>query len=408
MADAIVMPSLGMFTAEGELTDWLKAAGAHVEVGEPVVAVTTEKTTQEIAAPASGFLYPMAEVGAVLPIQALIGYILAEGEVAPIAPATAPRGLPSDQSAARREVAPQARDTPGVQIPAGEVRATPIARRLATENGIDLRRLIGSGPGGRIVESDVQTAIAHSHAPRATTRAPGTSTTEQRVVRERIPMAGMRRTIADRLRSSLATAASVTLTREADAEALALARASLGQRLGGRLTYDALFVKLFGMALRAHIGLNAVIEDDAITVFEEIHVGFALAIPQGLVVPVVRHADARPLAEVTEVMRELGERASANTLRPDDVTGGTATISNLGAHGVDAFSPILNPPQSVILGCGRVLRRPVVHADQLAVRHVCMLSLTFDHRVTDGVPAARLLDQMARFMSDEVQLDALA
>jgi len=225
----------------------------------------------------------------------------------------------------------------------------------------------------------------------------------QRVVRERIPLVGMRRTIADRLRSSVATTASVTLTREVDAEALALARASWGHRF----TYDALFVKLFALALRANIGLNAVIEDDAILILDEIHIGFAVGIPQGLVVPVVRNADARSLAEIAEVVRELGERAHANTLRPDDVTGGTATITNLGAYGVDAFSPILNPPQSVILGCGRVLRRPVVHAEQLSVRHVCTLSLTFDHRVTDGVPAARLLDQMAHFLSDEVLLNGL-
>jgi pyruvate dehydrogenase E2 component (dihydrolipoamide acetyltransferase) len=383
MADAIVMPSLGMFTAEGELTDWLRPAGARVEVGQPVVAVTTEKTTQEIVAPVSGFLHPVAEVGAMLPIQALIGYILAEGEAAPSAP-TAP-AAPAGPAAPLRV---------GPAMPTVEVRATPIARRLAAENGIDLTRLVGSGPGGRIVESDVQSAIAHGSSP-------------QRAVRERIPLVGMRRTIADRLRSSQANAASVTLTRDVDAEALTLGRASLGQRLGVRLTYNALFVKLFGMALRAQIGLNAVIEDDVIVVLDEIHVGFAVAIPQGLVVPVVRDADARPLAEVAEVVRELGERAYANTLRPDDVTGGTATISNLGAHGVDAFSPILNPPQSVILGCGRVIRRPVVHAEQLAIRHVCTLSLTFDHRVADGVPAAGLLDQMARLMCDEVVLDGL-
>ncbi|MDQ6671842.1 MAG: 2-oxo acid dehydrogenase subunit E2 [Chloroflexota bacterium] len=405
MADAIVMPSLGMFTAEGELTAWLKAAGDGVEAGEPIAAVTTEKTTQEIAAPSSGILHPVAAVGALLPIQGLIGYILAEGEVAPAGPVTTvPPSPQNDRSAAQRETAPPVRLGSGVAMQSGEVRASPIARRLSAENGIDLRRLIGTGPGGRIVEADVQAAITQSQESQAPA---ASSTTPKRLVHDRIPLVGMRRTIAERLLRSITTTASVTLTREIDAEALAAARVSLGQRLGGRLTYDALFVKLFGMALRAHLALNAVIEDDAIVVLDEIHVGFAVAISQGLVVPVVRNADARPLAEVAELMAELSQRAANNTLHADDVAGGTATITNLGAHGVDAFSPILNPPQSVILGCGRVIRRPVVHADELTVRHVCTLSLTFDHRVTDGVPAARLLDQMARFMADRVQLDGL-
>jgi pyruvate dehydrogenase E2 component (dihydrolipoamide acetyltransferase) len=400
MPEAIVMPSLGMFTAEGELTAWLKAAGETVQAGEPVVTVTTEKTTQEIAAPSDGILHPVAVVGAMLPIQGLIGYILAEGEVAPAAPVTTPPPLlQNDRPAIQRGAAPPPAGAPRVAMPSGEVRASPIARRLATEHGIDLRRLIGSGPGGRIVEADVQAAVSQTQAAQA--RAP------QRVVRERIPLVGMRRTIADRLLRSVATTASVTLTRDVDAEALAAARMSLGRRLDARLTYDALFVKLFGLALRANIGLNAVVEDDAIVVLDEIHVGFAVAVAQGLVVPVVRNADARPLAKVAELVAELAERASANTLRAEDVTGGTATITNLGAYGVDAFSPILNPPQSVILGCGRVIRRPVVHADELTVRHVCTLSLTFDHRVTDGVPAARLLDHMAQLMVDEVQLDGL-
>jgi pyruvate dehydrogenase E2 component (dihydrolipoamide acetyltransferase) len=397
MAESIIMPSLGMFTAEGTLGAWLKPPGADVKAGEPVVEITTEKVTQEIVAPASGILHPMVEVGAVLPIQALIGYILAEGEAAPAVSA----GAPPPTSPSPPRPPSRAESLPRGDALAREVRATPIARRLAAAAGLDLGLVAGSGPGGRIVESDIQAAIAQRDSAQAASALP------QRAVRERIPLIGIRRIIAERLRNSLSTAAPVTLTREVDAEVFVTARAALSERLGARLTYDALFVKLFGLALRAHIGLNAVIEDDAILVLDEIHVGFAVAISQGLVVPVVRNADVRPLGEVAEIVRELAQRAEANALHPDEVSGGTATISNLGAYGVDAFSPIINPPQSVILGCGRLLRRPVVHAEQVTVRHVCTLSLTFDHRVTDGVPAARLLDEMARLMSDEVQLDGL-
>jgi pyruvate dehydrogenase E2 component (dihydrolipoamide acetyltransferase) len=154
--------------------------------------------------------------------------------------------------------------------------------------------------------------------------------------------------------------------------------------------------------------LNAVIEGDAILALDEVHVGFAVAVAEGLIVPVVRDADRRSLAEIAASVRELGERARANRLRIEDVSGGTATITNLGAHGVDAFTPIINPPQSAILGIGRIQERPVVRDGQLNVGTTCVLSLTFDHRVADGVPAAQLLDVVARQMNDAQLLGSLA
>ena len=242
----------------------------------------------------------------------------------------------------------------------------------------------------------------------ATTAAPPGPATPPRQVRERIPLVGMRRTIADRLRSSQSTTASVTLTREVDAEAFVAARERLKAGFAAGLPYDALFVKLVVAALGERPELNAVIEGDAILLLGEIHIGVAVAVPGGLLVPVVRNADSRSLAEVAaEVVAQSG-RAKGGQLKADDMAGGTFTITNLGGDGIDVFSPIINPPQAAILGIGRILPRAVVRDGQLVARRTCVLSLTFDHRVADGAPAAQLLDAIASRMADETALSALA
>ncbi len=398
MARPIVVPSMGMFTSEGTLTAWLRPAGARVEAGEPVAEITSEKATQEVTAPVAGVVYPVVAVGTTLAVQGLLGYVLAEGEeppvggTGPVPPASAASPAPGPATAALQP-----------PISTGAVRATPVARRLAAEHQLDLATIVGTGPGGRIVEADVLAAVAR----RAATPAPSTAARPGWRVRTTIPLTGMRKTIAERLRSSLSTAVPVTLTREVDAEALVAARAGLSERLGRTVPYDALFVKIFADALSEDPTFNAVIENDTILVLEEIHVGLATALPTGLIVPVIHDAATRSLAEIVEQVHDLTERARASRLQPADVAGGTATITNLGNHGVDAFTPIVNPPQSAILGIGRILPRPIVRADQLAVGRTVFLSLTFDHRVADGVPAARLLDLVARRLADPVFLTGL-
>jgi pyruvate dehydrogenase E2 component (dihydrolipoamide acetyltransferase) len=198
------------------------------------------------------------------------------------------------------------------------------------------------------------------------------------------------------------------LTREVDAEILVAARARLSETSSSSLPFEAFFIKLLAAALRAHPELNATIEDDVILVFDDVHIGFAVPARDGLLVPVVRNADRQPLTSVAARVSDLRARAQAGQLRSGDLLGGTATVSNLGAHGIDAFTPILNPPQSVILGLGRIAQRPIVRDGQLAVGHTCVLSLTFDHRVADGAPAAQLLNVIATRMLDDRYLLALA
>ncbi len=393
MARAIVMPSMGMYTEEGVLTAWLRAAGSRVTVGEPVAEITTEKTTFEIPAPEEGTLHPVAAVGTTLRVEVLMGYILRDGEPVPTATNLSPPSesrMPASVSSASNQ------NSPAV----GPLRASPVAKRMAAQHGIELKQVTGSGPGGRIVEADIHALIAQREST-------GQISAEHKAT-ERLPMTGLRHSLSERLRNTLATAASTTLTREASADILVAARRMLAEKLGQPPSYDALFIKLFAAALRERRELNAIIDGDTIMRLADINVGFAVAVPNGLIVPVVRNADSAPLDKITAMVSNLTERVLAGRLHPADVEGGTATISNLGGYGIDAFTPILNGSQSIILGIGRIAQRPVVCNKELAIGHTCVLSLTFDHRVADGAPAALLLDAIVRRMNDEHFFAALA
>jgi pyruvate dehydrogenase E2 component (dihydrolipoamide acetyltransferase) len=383
---SIVMPSMGMYTEEGVLTAWLRAAGSRVAAGDPVAEITTDKATFEIPAPEAGTLHAMAAVGTVLRVESLMGYILQDGEPIPALTNT------SSASQARVSAHVSPPDNQAV-LPGGVLRATPVAKRIAAQHHIDLQQVKGSGPGGRIVEADIQALIEK--------RGPVGKTSSDAQSGERAPMTGLRRSLAERLRNTLSTAASTTLTREASADLLVAARQTLAEKLGQAPSYDALFIKIFAAALRDRPELNAVIEGDGIVRIAEINVGFAVAVPNGLIVPVVRNADSVPFADIAEMVKNLRDRALSGRMQPADVEGGTATISNLGGQGVDAFTPILNGSQSVILGIGRIVQRPIVRNAELSIGYTCMLSLTFDHRVADGVPAALLLDAIVRRMNDE-------
>jgi len=406
MAVSILMPSVGMFTTEGSLSAWRRPNGARVQEGEIICEITTEKATQEIAAPAAGIVHHAVTEGTVVPVSGLMGYILAEGEAPPSPAAAAPRApLGMDAPAAP---APTAGGTSGPRATRpSEIRASPIARRIATENGVDLSQVVGTGPSGRIVEADVLATLAQ-RAPGGTPASAPLAQTAGHRIRERIPLAGIRQTIAQRLQASHQQTAPVTLTREVDAALLVAVQASWSERLGISVPYDALFIKILAAALRERPELNATLQGEEIVVYDDVDVGFAVATsgPRGsiLLVPVIRNADTQPLREVAITVRELAGRARMGQLKPDDLAGGTVTITNLGASGIDGFTPIINPPQSAILGIGRILARPVVRDNQVVAGQTCVLSLTFDHRVTDGVPAAQLLDVVARLMTDEAFL----
>ena len=377
-----------MYTADGTLVSWLHPTGAAVREGQPVLEIETDKATHEVPAPASGLLHHVLPAGAELKEQMVIGYVLAEGEKPPALALV--DAHPGPLPAGRGEDAPAEASS--------WVNASPIARRLAHEHGIPLTGVSGTGPGGRVVEADVLAMANRSPAAAPVGSPPSPFDLRER---ERVPFAGIRRTTAERLKQSQNTAVSLTLTREVWAKQLVDTHAELSQKAGASVPLDAFFVKFLALALREWPALNAVISGDELVLLDEVSIGVATAVRDGLVVPVIREADTLSVSEIGRRIRGLAERAHDGKITLADIEGGTSTLTNLGGFGVDVFTPVLNPPQSSILGVGRIVPRPVSDAGVIHAVPTVWLSLTFDHRVTDGVPAAQLLDAVARQMNDE-------
>ncbi|MDI7275833.1 MAG: dihydrolipoamide acetyltransferase family protein, partial [Anaerolineae bacterium] len=271
-----------------------------------------------------------------------------------------------------------------------EPRATPLARRVAAEAGIELEGLAGTGPGGRIVRADVE------GMPLAPLAAP--------LAGQVIPLSGVRARIAERMSASAHTTARVTLTTEVDATRLVEVRTQLKEALssdlGFAIGYNDLLIAICAKALREHPNVNCRLEGDQIRLLEDVHVGLAVDTERGLLVPVVRHADRLRVAEIAQRLRDLVARAREGKSGPDELTGGTFTITNLGMYGVDAFTPIINLPECAILGVGRIKPGAVVIEERIAVRQCLWLSLTFDHRLVDGAPAARFLQRIAQLVEE--------
>jgi len=382
----VIMPKFGLTMQEGRIQQWFKAAGDAVAVGDSLFEVETEKVLYEVEAAVAGTLACIVHpVEAVVPCTGVVAVIALPGEdVATVAAGATARARP----AAAPYPAPGGSKAPAASAPAAATTGapvTPAARKLAKERGVDLSRVTGTGPGGRITREDVDAALA---AAPAATAASGRGEA----------LRGMRKTIADRMLASLQTTAQLTITTEADVGAMVARRQRL--QAASPLTYTDLLVEAVAHALREHPRLNATTDGDAVTVHDAVHVGIAIALEDGLVVGVIRDADRQPLWALAAAARGLAERARAGALGIDDVTGGTFTITNLGAHGIDAFTPILHAPQVAILGVGRVVEKPVVRDGQIVIRPTLVLSLTFDHRVVDGVPAARFLQRVVALLAE--------
>jgi len=389
------MPQLGMMMMEGTVARWLVEDGASVQTGDDVLEIESDKVIQSISAPVAGVVRRVADEGQVVPILDVLGYVEEIGEEAAVPMQEAFTPAPSGGTASQSPPSESA----------GEVRATPIARRLAREHSIDLSTLAGSGPRGRIVEADVQAAIRLADA------APQDGKKIERQVLQRIPLTGRRGVIAQRMMASLTERAQLTIVREVDASHLVKARQELVERaaeIGVRVSYDAILAKALATALAGQPTLNATVESDEIVVIAGVNVGIAVDTPAGLVVPVVPGSDSRPLVEIAGMVEDLAARAADGKLLPEEMTGGTVTITNMGLFGVDLFTPILNPPESAILGMGRIGLRPFVVDGELTVRPTLHLSLTWDHRVADGSEAGQLLGQVAGLIGDWDYLSSLA
>ncbi len=370
MATAIRMPKMGLTMKTGTIAKWLKNEGDRVKKGEPVVEIMTEKITNTVEAPEDGVLLKIvAPKGAKLPIEALLGVIGSEGEDISALLAEAPAGTAAAVSAAPA---------------AGErIKISPAARKLAEESGIDYRRIQGTGPEGRITREDVERAIAE-----------GVPAADDRPTLEVIPYEGMRRAIGDNMAHSWAVAPKVTHHTSVDMSGMLALRKSInhGVKEKDKVSITDLLVKAVARALEIKPRLNVTLDGEEIKVLKDINIGVAVALPDGLIVPVVRNANQKSLYQVSKEVKDLAKRARRNKLEPDELTGGTFTVTNLGAYGsVDWFTPIINQPESAILGVGRTVEKPVVVDGQIVIRPMMGLSLAFDHRVIDGAPAAEFL-----------------
>lgn len=376
----VVMPKFGLTMQEGTIQQWYKAEGDAIAAGEPLFEVETEKVLYDVEAPATGvvarLLYPVEATVACARVVAVIA-VGGEDRAAVAARYSDAADLAgcSDQ-----------RERTTKKVPAAGLVATPAARKLAKDSGVDLAALAGSGPGGRITREDVAAAVAARGAPLHGSPPWGS------------PLGGMRKTIAERMLRSLQSTAQLTLVTEADVTALVRRRAEVAGQ--GNVTYTDMLVAAVAAALRAHPRLRVTVEGDAIRSHEAVHVGIAVALDEGLIVPVIRDADRKTVQKIAAVSRELVEKARAGTLGVDDVSGGIFTITNLGMYGIDAFTPIINLPQVAILGVGRILEKPAVYDGQIAIRSLMTLSLTFDHRIVDGAPAAAFLHDVAERLGD--------
>ncbi|MCR4399166.1 MAG: 2-oxo acid dehydrogenase subunit E2 [Firmicutes bacterium] len=390
MIHKVIMPALGMTMEQGTIVRWLKREGERVEAGEPLLEVMTDKLTMEVESPASGVVRGiLAAEGQVVPVTHVIALVGPEDEdLAPLLGAgEGARETSAGPSASEREGRPPAeRQAPrGAEPPAG-LRASPAARRLAREMGIDLRKVAGTGPSGRIRASDVASAGSPADA--------GAARTEP-IAGPPEPGGGMRAIIAKRMVESVRTTAPFTVTTEVDASGMVRLRDETRGRMGipgGSLNYTAVIVKACAAALKEFPSLNASYSEDGVVAHPAINIGVAVALPEGLVVPVVRNADRKALIDIAVEIEALAKDAREHRLRPEQTDGGTFTVSNLGMTGVTSFAPIIRLPECCILGVGAIITRPAVTpAGALEARPIMNLALTADHRVTDGVPAARFL-----------------
>jgi pyruvate dehydrogenase E2 component (dihydrolipoamide acetyltransferase) len=391
MITEVRMPKLGMAMKKGTVTKWLSSEGDTVQEGADLFELATEKITAVVPAPAGGLLgRVVVDPGTELPVGALLALIGEPSDAFP--PREELAGAPAAAAAEAAPAGAAAAAAPAASPRGGGEGApvSPAARRRARELGVDVTQVPPSAPGKRVMVEDVERfAAAAEAAPSEAAPAP-----EGQVV----AFAGIRKVVAERLTESLRTMAQVTISREVDASGLVARRAALAAGFeaaaGVRLTYTDLLVETVARLLGDHPLLNATLTGQGIVVPPAVHMGVAVALEDGLIVPVVRDAGSRPLGELARDRADLAARAQAGTLTLDELEGGTFTISNLGSFGADAFTPIVNPPQCAILGVGRIVDKPVAVAGEVQVRPMMWLSLTFDHRIVDGAPAARFLQQL--------------
>lgn len=385
----VIMPKMGDAMTEGKIVSWRKRHGERVEKGEVLVEIETDKVNVELEAEASGILHIAVPEGQAVPVGQVIAYINGQPS-----PAPAPAAAATPEAPPPTPPAPQ--PSPTAQPAPPRVKASPLARRIAVEHGVDLSAVRGTGPGGRIVERDV---LAYLES-----RAAAAPAEEEY---EDVPLTRMRQAIARLVTHSKQHVPHFYVTAEVDMSRALELRDQLLEALGeeGRVTVNDLVLKATALALRRHPDLNAhLLDEGTLRRFRRVHLGIMVATPDGLIAPVLRDADRLPLLQLAREARRLIEGTHTKRLRQEEYTGATFSVSNLGMYDVVNFVAIINPPQAGILAVGRAQDRAVVRSGQVVPRPVMQLTVSADHRVTDGVGAARFLVEVKRLLENPVRL----
>ncbi len=443
MATEIKMPRFGMTMKQGKVAKWLKQEGDKVEKGEPLFEVETEKITNTVQSIASGILFQIViQAGETVPVGTVLAIVAEEGEtpervegiqvgeVEDVEAAPAGKAAPEKAEAPRekkyvlaspaakrlaKELGVDLADVPGTgkegRVTEEDVkkfheegppppRITPVAAEMARQAGVDLAAIEGTGEGGKITKEDVERAVLSVPA------APGARPASPKSV----PFTGMRRAIADNMHASLQNAAQLTLMTEVDVTEMVRLRDLLREEYrkdeSVRISYNDIIIFTVARVLKRFPYMNSTLVGEEILLHDRVDIGMAVALPDGLIVPKVRNADRKGILEIGREARALARKAREGALSMDEVTDGTFTISNMSMLGVDGFTPIINPPEAAILGVGRVVEKPGVKDGRIEIRSYMTLSLTIDHRIVDGAPGGEFLQSLARHLERSALLNA--
>lgn len=420
MATKVHMEALSPTMEEGRLVKWTKNEGDAVKSGDTLAEVETDKAVMELVARADGqLLKVMVKEGSTVPVGEVVAYIGKPGEKvdgagsteqgAAATKATPAVASPSPAPKPATAPAPPPPPSPPPAAPADatRVKASPLAKRIAKDAGVDLKLVQGSGPGGRVIKRDVEGAPAPAPAS-AATPAPRTTHDVRRtgVPYEDVPLTQIRKTIAKRLAASIGPIPHFFLTSEIDMERAAEARDALNKQLGdrGKLSFNDIIIKAVALALVRHRACNAWFQDDHIRYWNEVHIGMAVAIEDGLITPVIRNADMKTLGEIGAEARELAERARNRRLKPEEYTGATFSVSNLGMFDIDQFTAVINPPEAGIVAIGSIVAKAVPDGDRVVVRRRLRLTMSCDHRVIDGATGAAFLKTLKQMLENPLAM----
>jgi pyruvate dehydrogenase E2 component (dihydrolipoamide acetyltransferase) len=415
MATKVHMEALSPTMEEGRLVKWTKHEGDAVKSGDTLAEVETDKAVMELVARADGQLLKVeVKEGTTVPVGNVVAWIGKPGEkvdgaespepgtAAPKpAPAPAPKPAPAPAPTAQPKAAPAPAAAPvAIAADATRVKASPLARRIAKDAGVDLKLVQGSGPGGRVIKRDLENVPGEPEVRRTAHGAPGTPY-------EDVPLTQIRKTIAKRLAASIGPVPHFFLTIEIDMERAAEARDALNKQLGeegGKVSFNDIIIKAVALALVQHRACNAWFQDDHIRYWNEVHIGMAVAIEDGLITPVIRNADLKSLRQIGAEARDLAGKARNRRLKPEEYTGSTFSISNLGMFDIDQFTAVINPPEAGIIAVGSIAAKAVPEGERVVVRRRMRLTMSCDHRVIDGATGAAFLKTLKQMLENPLAM----